>query len=132
VTTRQQSEPITTVAALLDTLEQRPDLAIDADLTITVNGNPMTVTGYGDTVAVDVPSLSGLVSLWRGLPAGEMDLAAGLSSIGLTTEVRVRGVPLARLGDSAVPSWIADRIGIGPVELLPEGIALAALTRSHG
>lgn len=129
MTLSQQSEPITTVAELMDTLEQRPDLAIDADLTVTIDGRTMTITGYGDTVAVDLPSLASSFSLWRTLPADEMDLAAGLSSVGVTAELRVRGVPLARLGDSAVPSWIGDRIGIGPVEIFPEGIALAVLTR---
>jgi hypothetical protein len=127
--TSQRSEQITTLAALLDSLEQRPDLDLDADLTVTVADQAMTVAGYGDTFAFDLPSLTGAISLWRSLPVGHMDIAAMLSSVGLTAEVRVRGVPLARLGDTAVPSRISDWMGLGSIELLPEGIALAALSR---
>jgi len=51
--------------------------------------------------------------------------------VGLTAELRVRGVPVARIGDEAAPSALARALGLGPVELVPEG-AILALTRRRG
>jgi hypothetical protein len=129
---RTTDEPITTVAELLDRLERRPDLSVDADLEVTVDGTTVTVRGYEDLVAVDCPSLPSAVDLVRRHRSESMDAAAGLASTGLTAEVRVRGVPLARLGDGATPSRLAGMLGLGPVELVPEGLLLAAVTRRRG
>jgi len=131
ISTRQR-EPVTTLAELLDELEDRPALAVDADLTVEIDGHAVTVTGYDDLVAVDLPSLSALLALWRDAPVETMDAAALLSSIGLTAEVRVRGAPVARVGDAAEPSDLARRAGLGPVELVPDGLLLAAVTRRRG
>lgn len=125
-------EPAETLAELLDALEDRPALAVDADLTVHVNGAHIDVTGYDDIVALDFPSLPAALSLWRETPAEPMDAAAVLSSVGLTAEVRVRGVPLARIGDTAVPGRVAGLLGLGPVELVPDGALLALVTRRRG
>jgi len=122
---------VESVAELLDELEQRPDLAIEADLTVAVDGHAVSVTGYDDLVAVDLPSLRAARSLWGDLPVDRTDAAAALASIGLTTEIRVRGVPVARLGEAANPSGLAVTLGLGPVELVPDGL-LMALTRRRG
>jgi len=127
----QGRAPAETVAELLDGLERRPDLAIEADLTVTLDGHTVAVTGYDEMVAVDIPSIRAARSLWGGLPVDRTDGAAVLSSIGLTVEIRVRGVPVARLGDDATPSRLATRLGLGPVELVPDGL-LMALTRRRG
>lgn len=127
----QGRAPVETVAELLDELERRPDLAIEADLTVTMDGHTVAVTGYDELVAVDIPSLRAARSLWGDLPVDRTDAAAALASIGLTVELRVRGVPVARLGDDATPSGLAARLGLGPVELVPDGL-LMALTRRRG
>jgi uncharacterized Zn-binding protein involved in type VI secretion len=129
---RQHGGPVETVAELLDVLDDRPSLAVDADLTVTVDGHTATVTGYEDLVALDLPSLPATLALWRDLPTETMDAAAVLASVGLTVEIRVRGVPLARVGDTAVPSTAAKVLGLGPVELVPDGALLAAVTRRRG
>jgi hypothetical protein len=129
--TRQHDGPPETLAELLDDLEQRPSLSVEADLTLEVDGYTATVVGYDDLVAVDLPSLSAARSLWRGRPVELMDAAAVLSSVGLTAELRIRGVPVARIGDVAVPSTVARWLGLGPVELVPEG-AVLSLTRRRG
>ena len=125
-------ESVANVAELLDHLERRQDLAIDADLTVSVDGRTVSVVGYEDLVAVDCPSIVTAVHLVRRHRTETMDLAAGLASTGLTAEVRVRGVPVARLGAMATPSAVARVLGLGPVELVPEGAVLAAVTRRRG
>lgn len=130
-TQRPRHSSVGTVAALLDELERRPDLAIEADLTVSVDGHTVVVTGYDDLVALDLDSVTAALSLWRDLPADRMDAAAALASVGLTAELRVRGVPVARLGDDAEPSTLATAAGLGPLELVPDG-ALLALTRRRG
>lgn len=131
-TERAHQEPVETVAELLDALEDRPSLAVEADLAVEIDGHGATVVGYDEVVTVDVPSLPAALSLWRGLPVDSMDLAAVLASVGLTAELQVRGVPVARVGEDATPSTAARRLGLGSVELVPDGVPLAAVTRRRG
>ncbi|WP_324756679.1 hypothetical protein [Haloarcula montana] len=129
---RSADDPIETVAELLDVIERRPSLAVEADLTVTVDDTTVSVTGYDDVVAADVDSFGPVVALWRRYGDRTMDGAAALASVGLTAELRVRGVPVARLGSEADPSPLARHLGLGPVELVPEGPLLAAITRRRG
>lgn len=122
---------IRTVAGLLDAIEQRPDLAVEADLTVAVAGRELRVVGYDDLVVVDVPSVRAALALARRYRARTMDAAAALDSMGLTVEAQVRGVPVGRVGAAATPGTAARLLGLGPVELVPEGVALA-LTRRRG
>jgi len=134
VTTTQSipnGDPPETLAELLDDLEQRRSLSVDADLTVDLDGHTASVVGYDDLVAVDLPSVAAALALYRDGPVPVMDAAAVLSSVGLTAEIRVRGAPVARLGDAAVPSRLARYLGLGPVELVPDG-PLLALTRRRG
>jgi len=121
-----RSAPATTVAELLEALDRRPPLAVDADLTVSVDETQLSVIGYDDLVAVDLPSFAAAVGLWRQLGSSTMDAAAALASVGLTAEVRIRGAPVVRLGEDASPSSLAQSLGLGPVELVPEGSLLAA------
>ncbi|WP_276271247.1 hypothetical protein [Haloarcula litorea] len=130
-TAADEREPATTLAELLDALEDRPPLGVDADLTVAVDGAEGRVVGYGDLVAVDLPSLPAALTLRRSSPADPTDAAAALASVDLTVEVRVRGVPVGRIGADAAPGRVARLLGLGPVELVPEG-ALLALTRRRG
>jgi len=82
------------IGDLFDQVERKPDLLVDADLTVERDGVAFSVRGYDDLVAVDLPSL---------------------------------GAPVARLGADAVPSPLANRLGLGPIELFLDG-ALLALT----
>ena len=130
-TTPSRQDPLESLAELLDELEDRPSLAVEADLSVELDGHRASVVGYDDLVALDLPSVPAAISLYRGRPVAVMDAAALLSSVGLTAEVRVRGVPVARIGAEAAPGGLARRLGLGPVELVPEG-GLLALTRRRG
>jgi len=115
------------IGDLFDQVERKPDLLVDADLTVERDGVAFSVRGYDDLVAVDLPSLGAAFALWRDRPVEGRDAAAALTAAGLTVEIRVRGAPVARLGADAVPSPLANRLGLGPIELFLDG-ALLALT----
>ena len=115
------------IGDLFDQVERKPDLLVDADLTVERDGVAFSVRGYDDLVAVDLPSLGAAFALWRDRPVEGRDAAAALTAAGLTAEIRVRGAPVARLGADAVPSPLANRLGLGPIELFLDG-ALLALT----
>jgi len=129
--TGAHGDPPESLAELLDDLESRPELSVEANLALDLDGHRASVVGYDDLVALDLPSVPAAISLWHNRPVDTMDAAALLSSVGLTAEVRIRGVPVARLGADAVPSGLARRLGLGPIELVPEG-SLLALTRRRG
>ena len=69
-------DPPATLAELLDDLEGRPALAVEADLDVELDGHPASVVGYDDLVALDLPSIPAVVSLWRNRPLAVMDAAA--------------------------------------------------------
>jgi hypothetical protein len=119
----------TAVGELFELLDRKPDLLVDADLTVERDGVAFTVRGYDDLVAVDLPSFGAAFDLWRDRLAEERDAAAALSAAGLTAEIRVRGAPVARLGADAVPSPAANRLGLGPIELFLDGVLLAVTPR---
>ncbi len=120
----------------------RPDggrpLQVEADLTLTVDGEAVDVAGYGDLVVVEVPGLRALRELGRGadmleglsLPAAAgADLAAGAD---VTVDVRVRGVSIARIepGRSAGP--VADLLGVAPARPSLVGLLRALLRELRG
>jgi hypothetical protein len=113
-------------------------LQVEADLTLTVDGEAVDVAGYGDLVVVEVPSLRALRELGRGadlleglpLPAAAgADLAAGAD---VTVDVRVRGVSVARIepGRSAGP--LADLLGVAPARPSLVGLLRALLRELRG
>ncbi|KOX92323.1 hypothetical protein AMS69_13175 [Haloarcula rubripromontorii] len=117
------------VGDLFDLIERKPDLLVDADLTVERDGVAFTVRGYDDLVAVDLPSFGAAFALWRDRMVGGPDAAAALAAAGLTAEIRVRGAPVARLGTDAVPSSLAKRLGLGPIQLFLDGALLAVTPR---
>ncbi|GGK60981.1 hypothetical protein [Haloarcula sebkhae] len=117
------------VGDLFDLLERKPDLLVDADLTVERDGVAFTVRGYDDLVAVDLPSFGAAFDLFRDRPVEEADAAVALAAAGLTAEIRVRGAPVARLGADAVPSPLAKRLGFGPIQLFLDGVLLAITPR---
>ncbi|MDQ2071614.1 hypothetical protein ACODNH_15180 [Haloarcula sp. NS06] len=117
------------VGDLFDLIERKPDLLVDADLTVERDGVAFTVRGYDDLVAVDLPSFGAALDLWRDRLVEGRDAATALAAAGLTAEIRVRGAPVARLGADAVPSSLAKRLGLGPIQLFLDGALLAITPR---
>ncbi|WP_058996814.1 hypothetical protein [Haloarcula sp. CBA1127] len=117
------------VGDLFDLIERKPDLLVDADLTVERDGVAFTVRGYDDLVAVDLPSFGAAFGLWRDRVVEGKNAATALAAAGLTAEIRVRGAPVARLGADAVPSSLAKRLGLGPIQLFLDGALLAITPR---
>ena len=117
------------VGDLFDLIERKPDLLVDADLTVERDGVAFTVRGYDDLVAVDLPSFRAALDLWRDRLVEGRDAATALAAAGLTAEIRVRGAPVARFGADAVPSPLASRLGLGPIQLFLDGALLAITPR---
>ena len=97
-------------------------LDVDADLTLTVEGAEIDVVGYGDLVVVDAASFAALRALRR-----DATPAVGVvPDVGVTVDVRVRGVSVARLGPG-VPSGLFSRLVGVDGRISGGGVLLAAL-----
>lgn len=98
-------------------------LIVEADLTLTAGEDTIRVTGRGDQVIVEAPSVRSLFRLRRLLDStGGFPLPFGsvLGATGLRVEVRVRGRTVARF-DPELRSGSLFRSGpmrIHPVRLL--------------
>jgi hypothetical protein len=112
-------------------------LQVEADLTLTVDGEAVDVAGYGDLVVVGVPSLRALRELGRGagmLGGLSLPAAAGADLVAdadVTVDVRVRGVSVARVepGRSAGP--LAGLLGVAPARPSLAGLLRALLRETR-
>ncbi len=107
-------------------------LEIEADLELTVEGERARVSGEGSTLVIDLPSLGAARRLLRYLPPSDSardtvhDLDDGLRAVGMTVDVRVDGVTVARSGSAARPGGISRLFGMGEVELGPGALLRGA------
>jgi len=111
--------PSEVAAALARHADQAP-VDVSADLTLTIESQPIRIESYTDLVVVDLPSVRVASPLYRGL---RRHLDAGdsvLRTLDLTVEVRVDGTPVARVGSGARPRG-------GSIELDLPGLARAAV-----
>jgi len=95
-------------------------LDVSADLTLTVESQPIRIESYTDLVVVDLPSIRVAWPLYRGLRRRLETGDDALRTFDLTAEIRVDGTPVARVGSEA-------RAQAGPLELDLPGIARAAV-----
>jgi len=105
-------------------------LAVDADLTLTVDDATVSIRGYGDLVVVAAPSLSVLRTLVRGEPPvpDRSHLVAALRDADVTLDVRVRGRSVARAGPEYDPGPLSRALGVAPARVSLGGLLLAVLT----
>jgi hypothetical protein len=109
-------------------VEADVELAVEADLDVTVDGHACTVWTEDGTVVVEAPSLTAAWSLLSGVDALPVDpnrLAGGLASVSLAVRVQVRRATVARLGSGAEPSELARELGYD-ADISPRGVAVAA------
>jgi hypothetical protein len=104
-------------------------LDVDADLTLTVDDETVSVRGYGDLVVVSAPSLSVLRTLYRGCPPvpDRSHFFAVLRDADVTLDVRVRGRSVARAGPGHGPDPLSRALGVAPARVSPGGLLLAVL-----
>ncbi|WP_248896689.1 peptide ABC transporter ATP-binding protein [Haloplanus halobius] len=102
-------------------------LDIDADLTLDVDGETVSIRGYGDLIVVSAPSVGVAWSLAR--TAGP--LLDQLSAADVTLDCRVQGRSIARVVPGDGPGPLSRTLGLAPARLSVGGLLLAALaTRS--
>ncbi|WP_022836342.1 hypothetical protein [Salisaeta longa] len=111
-------------------MPRRP-LSIDADLSITVDGAPVTVRGRGATLMVEVPRLRTFRQLADAAGATRTEwLDAALRHGDLTLEIRCDGTVLGRLGAGAQPNASARLLRLAQAEVHPARAARVA-ARHH-
>ena len=106
-------------------------LDVDADLEVTVNGTPLSVTGSGDRLTVEAPSLRAGLRALRSTGGYAEDLVASLSQVGMTADVVVRGRTVAVVGAGARPN-AAGRLVADGVEARVGAATAAALAGMTG
>lgn len=110
----------------------RPTRSLDvtADLTLSLADEDVSVTGYGDLVIVDAPSLRTALGLLRGVDHVPTHLVErGLARGDVTVDVRVRGGSIARAGPGIRPGPVSRALGVAPAKVSLLGVALAGLGR---
>jgi hypothetical protein len=103
----------------------RAPVDVDADLTLTVEGQPISVESYTDLVRVDLPSVRVARTVLRSAGGTRRldELDATLRTMDLTVDVAVDSVRVARLGALAEPQLPS----VAPVEIDLAGAARAAV-----
>ena len=104
-------------------------LDIDADLTLSLDDETVTIRGYGNLVVVAAPSLSVVRTLARtGEPiVDDFHLLDYLRDADVTLDVRVRGRSVARAGPDIDTGRLSRILGAEPARLSLGGLLLAAL-----
>lgn len=102
---------------------EREPVDIAADLTLTINSQPIKIESYTDTILIDLPSVRVGVALLRteGTRLPQFDRI--LRDLDVTVVVQVDGTPVARLGADARPQIE----GVAPVEIIGDGALRAAV-----
>ncbi|MFC7155466.1 hypothetical protein ACFQPA_08355 [Halomarina halobia] len=97
---------------------------VTADLTLTIDGQPITVESYTDTVFVNLPSIRAASALARtGLRRADR-LDRLLRDLDVTVVFRIDGTPVARIGAAARPGPLAR---IAPIQPDARGVLRTAL-----
>jgi hypothetical protein len=103
-------------------------LDVDADLTLTVDDETVTIRGYGDLVVVAAPSLSVVRTLARtAAPPLDGRLLAHLEDADVRLDVRVRGRSVARVGSGIDADPLSRALGVAPARVSLGGLLLTTL-----
>lgn len=96
----------------------RAPVDVKADVTLTVEGQPISVESYTDLLRVDLPSVRIARTVFRsaGGTRGLEELDATLRTLDLTVDLAVDSVRVARIGalaDPQLPSVTPVEIDVG-------------------
>jgi hypothetical protein len=98
-------------------------------------GENLRISGTGEVISVDLPSLWAGRSLARQTGGRSQRqqligrLQAGLRFADLTLQVRVGGKPIARLAPHSEGTLLSRLLGLGALELSPVAVIAAAFRR---
>ena len=111
-------------------------LTVDADLDLSVDGHPVSITGRGQRLTIEVDSAQTAWRLFRANTPGRhlvRSVTDTLEVFGIDVDVTVGGRPLVSVGPSAEGGRVAQALGLPSVEVaVPRqavwaGVGLAAL-----
>ena len=111
-------------------------LTVDADLDLSVDGHPVSITGEGQRLTIEVDSAQTAWRLFRANTPGRhlvRSVTDTLEVFGIDVDVTVGGRPLVSVGPSAEGGRVAQALGLPSVEVtVPRqavwaGVGLAAL-----
>ncbi len=106
-------------------------LAVEADLSLSVEGHSVEISGSGTHLTIATPSVEGAITVLRSLgtlsaliePLGSRFVAADLSA-----DIEANGVVIARIGPHVEANALSRLLGISPARAWP-GAFLRALVR---
>lgn len=99
------------------------------------DGEPLRLTGRGQTLSLDLPTFAVGRSLAKSTPARarRRDLVARLHAAlrhaDVSLQVTLAGRPVAQLRPGSRPRPLSRLLGLGAVEVKPLGLVLALLGR---
>ena len=127
----ETAPPSGVVDEVVAAVRDRPDLSVNADLSVTLGGTEIQVTSYTDLVRVEIASVGDAVRVARSARSRSAlgRLTRGLVATGLTVDLYVAGAQVARLGTDATPGPLARRLTGASVQYHLGG-AVGALVRS--
>lgn len=123
---RSPSRPVKRTTELAAALAAEPDLVVDADLDVSVDGHQLSVHGDGKVLTVSLDSLVQAVGLLRaaGGRYRVRELSRLVAAAGLTVVVTVGDSVVARAGRDADPGSLGQPFG---AQLSARGIASAVV-----
>ena len=105
-----------------------PSATVDANLSLTIEGQECAIWSESDLLVVTVPPVTAARRLLPGaeqLPVGIDTLLPGLETAGVTVEVRLRHAPVARFGAGVDRTRLAALAGYdGRVSLRGAAVGL--------
>ncbi|MFC7046980.1 hypothetical protein ACFQH6_17660 [Halobacteriaceae archaeon GCM10025711] len=108
-------------------------LDVDADLTLTADGDEVRIVGDGQTIVVVLPTLGTGRRLLRDAPWRPRETLARLDERlragGLSLAVALNGVVVGRIGADVRPGLLSRALDVPPFRVRPGGL-LRALVRS--
>jgi hypothetical protein len=94
--------------------ESGTPVAVEADLSLTIENDECAIWSEPDLLVVNVPTVSAARRLLSGLetlPFPVDDVASGLERRALTVELRIQHAPVAQVGADVEPSRLATLAG---------------------
>jgi hypothetical protein len=111
--------------------ESGASATVEANLSLTIEGEECAVWSESDLLVVNVPTVSSARRLLTGveqLPLDPRDMIPGLERTGLTVELRLQHAPVARFGADVEPSSLAAFAGFDGT-LSVRGLAVGTYRR---
>ena len=112
------------------------ELTVDADLDLSVDGHPVSITGSGQKLTITVDSRRTAWELFQANRPGRhlvRSITDTLEVFGIDVDVHVGGQSLVSVGPSAQGGRVAQALGLPSVQVTPPrevvwgGVALAAV-----